>query len=79
MTLFRLGKRRGETMRSLGALSTAGLAFGMAVVLGVAAGYWLDRWLGTGPWLFLLGFVIGLVAGMINVFRAAGAIGRPKT
>ncbi len=71
MTLFRLGKRRGQTARELGALSTAGLAFGMAVLLGAAGGYWLDRWLGTEPWFFLLGFLLGLVAGMMNVFRAA--------
>lgn len=63
-------------MRSLGALSSAGLAFGLAVLMGVAGGYWLDRWLGTSPWFFLIGFVLGLAAGMINVFRAARVMDR---
>ncbi len=73
---FRLGRSRGETVRSLGALSSAGLAFGFAVLLGAAGGYWLDRWLGTSPWFFLVGFVLGLAAGMINVFRAARVMDR---
>jgi ATP synthase protein I len=32
-------------------------------------GFFLDRWLGTWPWLFLLFFVLGSVAGVLNVFR----------
>jgi ATP synthase protein I len=78
MTPFRLGRSRGRTVRSLGALSSAGLAFGAAVLLGVAGGYWLDRWLGTAPVFFLVGFVLGLAAGMINVFRAASVMDRHK-
>jgi len=76
MSPFRLGRSRGETVRSLGALSSAGLAFGLAVLLGAGGGYWLDRWLGTSPWFFLIGFVLGLAAGMINVFRAARVMDR---
>src|SRR5262245_57202016 len=60
-----------DTMRQLGALSTVGLSFVLAIVLGAAAGYYLDKWLGTGPWLFLLFMVFGLVAGILNVYRTA--------
>jgi ATP synthase protein I len=56
-------------MRQLGALSTVGLSFVLAIVLGAAAGYYLDRWLGTGPWMFLLFVIFGLVAGILNVYR----------
>jgi ATP synthase protein I len=35
----------------------------------VVAGLLLDRWLGTWPWLFLLMFVMGSAAGLLNVFR----------
>jgi ATP synthase protein I len=56
-------------MRQLGALSTVGISFVLAIVLGAAAGYYLDRWLGTGPWLFLLFVIFGLVAGILNVYR----------
>jgi F0F1-type ATP synthase assembly protein I len=64
-------RRRGETARSLGALSAAGLSFVFAIVLGAGGGYLLDGWLGTSPWFFLLGFVMGVAAGVRNVFKAA--------
>ena len=65
------GARLGETVRSLGALSAVGLSFVLAIVLGVGAGYLLDSWLGTSPWGFLLGFALGVVAGIRNVFKAS--------
>ena len=34
-------------------------------------GYYLDKWLGTGPWLFLLFILFGLAAGILNVYRTA--------
>jgi len=42
----------------------------------VAIGYFLDEWLGTRPWLMLLGFVFGSVAGMLGVYRAATGLGQ---
>ena len=60
-----------ETARSIGALSTVGLSFVLAIVLGAFFGYWLDKWLGTSPWLFLLFFVFGFIGGVLNVYRTA--------
>jgi len=54
----------------LGALSTVGLSFVLALVIGVGGGVWLDRTFGTSPWGFLGGFVIGVAAGILNVYRA---------
>ena len=65
-------KPLSDTMRTLGALSTVGFSFVLAIVLGAAAGYFLDRWLGTSPWLFFLFFIFGLAAGILNVYRTAG-------
>lgn len=62
-------KPLSETMRTLGALSTVGFSFVLAIVIGTAAGYFLDRWLGTSPWLFFLFFLFGLAAGILNVYR----------
>ena len=61
-----------DAMRTLGALSTVGFSFVLAIVIGAGAGYSLDRWLGTSPWLFFLFFVLGLAAGILNVYRTAG-------
>jgi ATP synthase protein I len=55
-----------------------GMAYGMrmaaelmgAVIVGGAIGWGLDKWLGSTPWLFLLFFVLGFAAGILNVVRA---------
>jgi ATP synthase protein I len=61
----------GRTLRTIGALSTVGLSFVLAVVIGAWFGWWLDAWLGTGPWLFIGFFFLGLAAGGLNVYRIA--------
>jgi ATP synthase protein I len=75
---FRLGEEHGRTVRSMGALSAVGLAFVFAVLIGAAAGYVLDDWLGTKPWFFLGGFFLGLVAGMMNVFRTVSNVSKSE-
>lgn len=57
------------TWQLIGQLSTIGLSFVFALVIGFGAGYWLDRTLGTAPWLSFLGFFLGLAAGVLNVYR----------
>ena len=41
--------------KALGELSSIGLTLVLATVLGLGGGYYADRWLGTKPWLTLLG------------------------
>jgi ATP synthase protein I len=41
-----------------------------AVIVGGLIGIGLDYLLGTKPWLFLLFFVLGFAAGVLNVVRA---------
>jgi F0F1-type ATP synthase assembly protein I len=65
-------KPLADTVRQLGALSTVGFSFVLAILLGVVAGVYLDRWLGTSPWLFFLFLVLGFAAGVLNVYRTAG-------
>lgn len=66
-------QERINTIRTIGALSTVGFSFVLAVLIGAFAGWWLDRLLGFEkyPVFFLLFFVLGLVAGVLNVFRAS--------
>ena len=61
-----------ETMRTIGALSTVGISFVLAMLIGFGCGYYLDKWLGTGPWLLLVFTLFGLAAGITNVYRTAG-------
>jgi ATP synthase protein I len=66
----------GRTVRNVGALSAVGLSLVVAIVMGAAIGYGLDAWLGTRPWLFLLGFVMGVAAGILSVLRVVDSVSR---
>lgn len=67
-----------RTLRMIGQLSTIGLAFVFALMMGFGAGYWLDQRLGTRPWLSLLGFALGLAAGVLNVVRTMRVASAPS-
>ncbi len=45
-----------------------------AVVAGGGLGWGLDWLFGTGPWLLLLFFFLGIAAGILNVIRTANAM-----
>jgi ATP synthase protein I len=53
---------------------------GLTLVISTVLGFWggrvLDRWLGTAPWLMLVGLLLGIASGFVNLFRAAGVFGR---
>ena len=57
------------TWQLIGQMSTIGMSFVFALVIGFGAGYWLDGVLGTKPWLAFVGFFLGLAAGVLNVYR----------
>ncbi len=40
----------------------------LATVIGLAIGYFLDRLFGTFPWLMMIFFGFGIVAGFRNLF-----------
>ena len=63
-------------IRQVGVLSGVGLTLVISTVLGLWGGYALDQWLGTGPWLMLVGLLLGIASGFVNLFRAAGIFGR---
>jgi ATP synthase protein I len=62
--------------KALGELSTIGLTLVLATVIGLAGGYFLDRWLGTKPWLTLIGLGFGIAAGFVNLFRSVNRAAR---
>lgn len=41
----------------------------LGFVLPVVGGHYLDRWLGTTPWLTLLGLVLGFVTGLLSLIQ----------
>jgi ATP synthase protein I len=64
-----------------------GMAYGMrmaaelvsAVIVGGVIGWGLDWMLGSRPWLFLLFFLLGFAAGVLNVLRAYERLQREYT
>ena len=57
--------------------STIGTAFKLstelvsAVAVGTIIGFILDKTFGTKPWLILIFFFVGVIAGIVNVFKSA--------
>ena len=48
------------------------------VLAGAALGWLLDRWLGISPWGLIVFLLLGFVAGVLNVMRAAGVVAPNK-
>ena len=42
-----------------------------AVAVGTIIGFILDNWFGTKPWLILIFFFVGVIAGIMNVIKSA--------
>ena len=59
------GSKWGSQLR----LSTVGLTLAIAVAIGAVGGLYLDDYLGTEPWLTILGVLLGSAAGFRQLFR----------
>ena len=64
----RLGAWRAP-FRQFALYSHIGMMFPVAIALGFFGGYALDGWLGTRPWLSLLGLMLGFAAATRNLLR----------
>ena len=41
---------------------------GMEMVLPAVGGYYLDEWLGTGPWIMIVAAVAGFAGSLVHLF-----------
>ena len=57
-----------KTIKDLGYVSTIGMTMAFSVAIGALIGYYLDLWLGTKPWLFLVFFGFGIAAAFRNLY-----------
>lgn len=55
-----------------------GGSFFGAVVAGVLVGFLADRWLGTAPWLVVIGIVVGSYAGFMNLWNYSKRMEEPR-
>ncbi|MBZ4420774.1 AtpZ/AtpI family protein [Myxococcus sp. RHSTA-1-4] len=47
-------------------------------VVGVLGGYWLDKWLGTAPWLLVGLSLAGISVGFYGFLREMARLGKRK-
>jgi len=57
-----------KMLKTLGYLSSIGIAMGLSIGLGAFIGHYLDRILGTRPWLFFLFLAFGIAAAFRNLY-----------
>ena len=79
-TRLKIAKNKAKSRKSSKneeSSSNMGTAFKMstelvsAVVVGTIIGFILDNWFGTKPWLILIFFFVGVIAGIMNVIKSA--------
>ena len=58
-----------ETNRKSGVAYAAALSLFFSVATMTGVGWALDRWLGTKPWLMVVGIVLGAVVGFYQFVR----------
>jgi F0F1-type ATP synthase assembly protein I len=59
-------------------LASQVISVALMMALPAGAGYWGDQKLGTSPWLVVVGAVVGLAAGMMQLLRGLAG-NRQKT
>ena len=64
-------KDKSSNAASLGKALKISTELVAAVVVGSTIGYLLDNWFGTKPLLVICFFIMGVVAGILNVFKSA--------
>lgn len=52
-----------------GEILSIGLLILLSTLIGLGIGYWLDKKLGTAPWLIFVFTVLGLMAGLYEAIR----------
>ena len=63
-----MSEERQQLFKTLGFLSSVGISMDASTFIGLAMGYYLDKWLGTSPWLTLIFLLLGIISGFRNIF-----------
>lgn len=54
---------------AFGIYGAVGFQLAFAVIAGIYLGYLVDNYLGTSPWLTLVGMIVGVTGGFYNLIR----------
>jgi len=69
---------RHPDYRKLAALSSLGLMLPSSIAVGLFMGYFLDKLLGTEPWLLIVFTLLGVASGLLSLFRGLKKLGLDK-
>jgi ATP synthase protein I len=62
-------EERGPSRSQTAQLVNLGTLLFACVAVGLAAGYFADRFIGTSPWLLLIGLALGIAAAGVNFYK----------
>ena len=63
--------KNGQSSPGIGVAFKMSTELVSAVAVGTIIGFILDNWFGTKPWLILIFFFVGVIAGIMNVVKSA--------
>jgi ATP synthase protein I len=66
------GSEKSKLAQSLSVITL----FSSNIIGGILVGYLLDRWLGTRPWMVIIGIVLGLTSAIIGLIRILNRLNR---
>lgn len=64
-----LSEDKREVVKSLISYSSLGLEMGLCVAIGIAIGYFLDRYFMTSPYLTIIFMIFGVIAAMKTIYQ----------
>lgn len=64
-----MSEDKREVIKSLISYSSLGLEMGLCVAIGIAMGYFLDRYFLTYPYLTIIFMIFGVIAAMKTIYQ----------
>jgi ATP synthase protein I len=69
-------KKTGSAFRGVGVAVALSAQLLVSILLGFLLGRWLDGVFHTGPWLTIVGAIVGIVAGFVGLFRLSRVLSK---
>lgn len=66
-----MDEEKKSLIRTLWLVSSMGISFALAIVIGVYCGVKLDEWFGTHHLFFYIFLIFGIIAGFRNIYLIA--------
>jgi ATP synthase protein I len=71
-------KNKTTGYRKMSDYFTVGIMFPASIAVGLAIGYYLDKWLKTSPYMLIIFTLYGIAAGFWNLIKVTKIDGKKK-